>query len=487
MGRRIIGRLLAPSLIFAILFFVSFAIPEAFPSEGRDATVLYAVQILVWFVGAFLFDRILKFFFWEGIVSRSIEGPPPRLLVDLTTILIYVLGITGIAGIVFKRSLTGFWATSGAVGLVLGFALRNVIMDLFTGVAVNIDRPYRIGDWVHIQGRTIAHDLRGQIAEINWRTTRIETEECTLVVIPNSLLSTMTVTNLWSPDRKPRFETKISLDHSVPVERADRVLTAALKSVVNNPGFLADPKPHVLVDAVSEMGVEYTLRYWVTPWDGTAPAQAKDIVTRAAIAHLSHAGITPAYPKNDLYIGKMPPARHLDSMSLGDRRSLLEKVDLLAPLGIEELEQLAGKMRQVPCIEGADLITAGDPSLSMFILVEGLMEVVSFRTGEPRVVATILPGECIGEMAFFGGMPRTSSVRAATGSVAYEISKDDLNELFDRNPAVLERISSVLAERLEERDRRIALEARAESLEPTETNGRSAAQILTKLRSIFRK
>ena len=71
--------------------------------------------------------------------------------------------------------------------------------------------------------------------------------------------------------------------------------------------------------------------------------------------------------------------------------------------------------------------------------------------------------------------------------MAYEISKDDLNELFDRNPAVLERISSVLAERLEERDRRIALEARAESLEPTETNGRSAAQILTKLRSIFRK
>ncbi len=86
-------------------------------------------------------------------------------------------------------------------------------------------------------------------------------------------------------------------------------------------------------------------------------------------------------------------------------------------------QQLAGKMRQVPCIEGADLITAGDPSLSMFILVEGLMEVVSFRTGEPRVVATILPGECIGELAFFGGMARASSVRTATGSVAFEISK----------------------------------------------------------------
>ena len=126
---------------------------------------------------------------------------------------------------VFQRSVTGIWATSGAVGILLGIALKDVILDVFTGLAMNLDRPFVIGDWVRIHDGP--HEgLIGQVLQISWRTTRLRTEENLLIVIPNSRFGSLVVTNFTGPTRPTRFEITIHLEAWVPVERARRVLLA---------------------------------------------------------------------------------------------------------------------------------------------------------------------------------------------------------------------------------------------------------------------
>src|SRR5262245_33545956 len=88
-----------------------------------SAVFPYALQIGIWLSIAYLLTRIADVTLWDPI-SRRVSVP--KLLRDVTKALIYILALAGIAGVVFKKPVGGFWAASGATGIVVGFALRNV-------------------------------------------------------------------------------------------------------------------------------------------------------------------------------------------------------------------------------------------------------------------------------------------------------------------------------------------------------------------------
>src|SRR5581483_12330550 len=111
----------------------------------------YGLQIAIWLSAAYLLNRLIQVFVWDEMVKRALGTTPPRLLSDVCGAVVYLMAITGIVGFVFNQPITGFWASSGVVGLVIGLALRNVILDVFIGLAVNIDRPYHIGDVIMLQ------------------------------------------------------------------------------------------------------------------------------------------------------------------------------------------------------------------------------------------------------------------------------------------------------------------------------------------------
>jgi small-conductance mechanosensitive channel len=73
---------------------------------------------------------------------------------------------------VFEASITTFLAASGVAGLVLGFALRSMIADFFSGTALNLERSFSLGD--HIKLDT---GVDGEVVEINWRTTVLKTAQ----------------------------------------------------------------------------------------------------------------------------------------------------------------------------------------------------------------------------------------------------------------------------------------------------------------------
>ncbi len=478
-----------PPLACLILVLLAGWLAETFFSEALArlsaetwTALLQAWQVLLWASGAFLVDRLFRTLIWDGLVRQLRGRPVPRLMQQMFGLVIYFLALVGIVGMVFERPVTAIWTATGGLGIVVGLAVRDLILDFFSGIAINVEQPFVIGDWICILDRDfwnseISNGI-GCIAEINWRTTRIRTIENNTLVIPNSKLSTATITNFGMPSADSRFELDVSLDPSVPYERALRILGAAVQSLVGEV-LLPERKSKVKVSGLDQVGVTYRIKYWIRPAE-TSPSRARHRVTSSILAHLKQAGITLAYPKQDLFYQEMPP-RQTDTLSLAGRVELLSRNRLFGSLDQQAREVLAPAMKRRYFEAGRDLIRQGDEGASMFILVEGLVAVLIVRDGEEVKVAQMEPGSFFGEMSLLTGDPRSATIRAATDTVAFEITRDDLDTVLKQRPEVAETLSRAVARH------QLADSARAEmSAKEREAQTENAArQIVNKMKSFF--
>lgn len=489
MDRGVLRRLVTPVLIllvFGILGIFNYDTLARFRSDAIDQTqkvLAYIIQIGIWLSAAHLISRIFAVVVWDALVVRTIGEHVPRLIRDLFTVLIYLIAVTGIVALVFNQSVSGFWATSGLVGLVVGLALKNVILDVFTGLAINVDRQYRIGDWimVHSDGGQIT----GRIEEVNWRTTRLYTEDDSVVVVPNSMLGERVVTNLWGGGPESRFDGEIILDFSVPTDRALRILTAGALSAVGRGGVLEKPEPNVIIAGTNEFGVEYRIRFWTGPWhDGITAGTARSAIMGSVLSHLRVTGITPAYPKQDVYHSRMP-TRHQDVESLGYLTKLLRQTEIFRQLEDEELLTLATQMHRRVVSAGMHVICQGEAGDSMFILSEGLLHafIHSEDGGAYVKVGQIEPGEFFGEMSLLTGERRSATILAVTDVVVQEITQAHMAELLGKRREIGEILSRVVAER---RINNTASLAAAPEEKRNRETASLANQIMDRIRSFFR-
>ncbi len=412
---------------------------------GRTFDYLpYFLGIGAWMSAAFFANRVVNVFLWQTVFQRVTGAQAPRLLIQITGAAIFFLAALGIIGIVFNRSLTGVLAASGAMGLVLGLALQTMIRDVFSGIAINIERPFQIGDYVSVTERGLIHG-GGRIEEVNWRSTRLLTAEGSLQVIPNSVLGLAVITNFSRPTNVSEFELVVVLDFSVDSSRVLRILDAALKEAVLSGGPLADPAPKARIAGIDEKGVRYKLKYHIDPRRG-GPGKLRHQVLDHVLHHLQKAGLTPAYPKQDTFSAPMPE-RMLDVLSHGAQ--LLGRVSLFRGLTDDEREGLATNMTPRQFRAGDLVIRAGEAGRSMFVLVEGVLEVsVPSKDGDALVkVGRVRPGEFFGEMSLLTGDPRSATVVAASAAFAFEIGKEQLAPILDSRPSLAEAISAVVAER----------------------------------------
>lgn len=444
-----------PALIFVTLVIVGLLNPDLiYQTETRAVTPVrivlsYLIPIALWLSGAWLLIRLTNALFWDQMVAKSLGRPVPRLLKDFLAFLIMLAALTAILGFVFETSVTAIWATSSVVTVVIGLALRGIILDFFTGLAINIDRTFQIGDWLEIQYRDFrSPPIFGKVAQITWRNTLLELENKNTVIIPNGLMGFMPLTNYSVPDDLTRFEILIVLDYSVPADRAMRILLAATKASVGQNGPVADPEPRVLVGDATDIGVRYRVRYFARV-NTVSPNACRHTVLKSILGHLHAAGLTPAYQKRDVFYSRMP-GRNVDLTEGRDLVPLLLEVELFAiTLHRPELEELADNLHRHLFAAGASIIRQGESGDSMFVLAEGLalVYVDSDKNGERIKVSQIIPGQAFGEMSLLTGEPRSATVVAATDVVAFEIAKEKMQRILERRPEAVESISQVVARR----------------------------------------
>lgn len=470
-------KLVWPTITLAIILVPGWRWLANIQDQAKDLTqriIFYAIGISLGLSIAWLVVRLIEVVVWR-LLELRLRANIPRLLKDIVAATVFLIAGFMIVGLVFKQSVTGIWATSGIVSLVVGFALKNMIADVFCGIALNVDQPFKIGQWIKVHPRGM-EAIEGAVLEISWRSTRMRTMGHNLVVVPNSEISSMLITNYSEPDTKCRFDIPFSLDFEVPATRAIRVLLAGAKAAS---GVLETPSPTVNANKVSGRGVEYMVRFWMKPAE-LNPEVVRHTVITNILKHLHQAGITLAYEKHDIFYAEMPP-RQLDR--LNDRGKLVKRIEIFSTLQEDEVNRLAGQMQERRFAPSTAIVNQGNPGDSMFVLVEGLLEVRSdLENGKKQVkVKVIEPGEFFGEMSLLTGEPRAATVVAIMDAVVYEIGKEDLNLLLASRPELAVNISQIVAQRRHDL-------AALEKLSPEEkivAQQSFAEQILDKMKSVF--
>lgn len=460
---------LIPALFWdALIFQVSSELLQRAVWAGR-----YVIGICLWLSFAWLIIRLIDDFAWPLLLERRLGYAIPRLLKDLVRFLVVIVAVGVIVSVVFEKSITGFLAASGVIGLVLGFALQNMIADFFSGIALNLERSFAVGDRVKIEGS----DLTGDVAEITWRTTIIKDFSGNWIIIPNSRMANMKVENFHKPVREHFNWHFITLDFDVPIERAERILLAGMKHGMAQFGVTADPIARVRLP--NERGMEYLLVYTVPEYRFRGRLRAA--IIRSVMHHLKVAGITPVYPKLNLYSADMPT---LDPEQLPDAYDLLKRVSLFSILDDGEMRDLSERMTPQLFKAGDVIVEQGEPGASMYIVAEGLLYVYIAQADSDELlkVADFIPGQFMGEMALLTGEARSATVKAETDALVYEIVKEDMETLLKKRPEIAESLSQIMAQRLLEREEYM------KSL-PTEQQEAEvenfASQLLTRMRNFF--
>jgi small-conductance mechanosensitive channel len=431
------GRLVRPAGLLLLLLGARAALPgfRATLDEalGAGATGLLDRGLMAgsWLAAAFLLVRALDVCVWQRRTPHL-----PRLLTDLVAALVWLVAGLVVIGKLTTMPLAGILTTSGVAVAVLGFALRDMLASLFAGIALNVERPYRIGDWLELSPGTV-----GQVIEVGWLTTRLLTQDGVGLVVPNAQLATRGFSNFDHEGGAWRDQVTVTLGYEVSPARAERILLAAAAAVpaANATGRQPDAK----IVSLGESGVTWTLRYWVSSY--AARNEARHQIQAAVLRHLYKAGLGPAHRRVDLFHARMPP-RTLEHRTRLD--VLLARSDLFGLLGPDELRVLAAAARRCSVAAGMAVVCQGEPGSSLFVVVEGALDVtVDPGHGQPQRVRLLEPGDMFGEYSLLTGEPRSATVTARTASLLFEITKADLVPILERSPELAAAMSRTLAAR----------------------------------------
>ena len=405
--------------------------------------VLTFFEVLLWLAGGWLFNRLLAFLFWDTLIQKITHVHPPKLLIQLSSIFVLILTLSVIAHFVFNEPLTTIIAAAGGLGFVLGFALQGLILDIFSGLAIQMDRPFKVGDFINCHNR-FGETLIGRVEETTWRTTRLWTTDRNLVFVPNSYITKTILTNYSLPQSTARFELDYTLDFSIPSDRAIRIFNAALIESTGPKGLLSSPRPKTIFTGVNSDGAVYKLKYFINPVEVTPP-KARNIINTNVMHHLSYAGITPSYDRQDIFYEKMPRQKSWENKK--DRINLLHNVDLFQEFPDDLLAAITESFNLKKIKAEETLINQGDEGESLFVLVEGLLEVSIQLEGEKKHLTLLRPGSFLGEMALLTGEKRSADVTSTIESLVGELTKQSIMSLAEENPEILEKMTTVVAKR----------------------------------------
>lgn len=413
-------------------------------APGREAWPAWlgnGLPFLQFMAVAFLVDRVLR------VVAERLRGPAsggraiPKLGVQLLSVLVYFAFLGSSVSVVFGESVSAVLAASGIVGLAVGFAVRGLLSDVFSGIALHLDASVRAGDWIDLILR--GQPVSGRLVDIQWRTVVIADRSNNHVFIPNSEFATATIVNRSQPGAASEYSATLPIAARQDRARVVQVLDNALARAVGAGIVLADPAPYVRVGGLDGEGaLSYRLFYCLDP-SRVSPSRGQHEVMSHAIDFLKAANLTLQTARaTEIRRPASPGERRVTETAA--RLSVLSDVPLLSVLSRQELADLAAHSAVRYLSDGQAVMQAGEGGASMVVVAEGRLAV---SVGGRRV-ATLWPGECAGEMSLLTGSPRSADVAADGPACLLEVDKQALTGILQANPSLVERMAAMVDKRM---------------------------------------
>jgi small-conductance mechanosensitive channel len=420
----------------SLIYFPKFINSLEFLADIDKSSILHFskhfFEISLWFSVGWFLARSINI--WILLLNRYFGINIPKLLKDIITFMIFIATIVGILAIVLDFPVSAILLTSGVSSVLVGLLLKNILVDIFSGVALNIELPYKIGDYIELE-----NSVKGKVIDINWRTTTIQPISTNVYnVIPNKLITNMIIKNFNRPTDHYREYIELYLGFSTKPEEAIRVLNAAAQSIaIGYNGTKSD----VIIMAVTEYGIKYRIRYW-TPEFLKQHKIRTELIIRT-MNYLYKAGITPLYQPSDLFVTQM---QQKDIHN--DVKNILKRIDIFRVFTDKELDTLSTSSNKILKPKDSIIIRENEEKATLYVIIEGLIKVsIKDENGDEEILKTIDAGEIFGEFALLTGNKHYVTTTALTDVLLYEIKEKDIRPILENRPQLTQSLSNALANR----------------------------------------
>ena len=357
-----------------------------------------------------------------GTLMMQRVGHTGRLLQDLMGAVIFLIAIIAALAYVLELPVKGVLATSGALAIIVGLALQSTLSDLFSGIVLNTTKPYQIDDWIAIDG------TEGRVLDIDWRATRLQTSQGSMVVIPNSLASKAKITNFSRPVDVHGLSVSVQVS---PHARPQKVIEALERATLGCRLLLNTPAASVAMKSTSSTGAEYEISAFVASMGHKR--EVRNQLFDLAFRHLQASGIS-----------LLSSGESSQPLTLSRPRALLDASSIFSTLRQEEKDTFSQNMHLQTFRAGETILAAGDVSDHLFIIESGVVTVTMQRDGKPFEAGRMGPGEVIGEAGVVAEQATIAEFSAKTFCSLYRIDNEFLKPCLDARHDINEAMKNLL-------------------------------------------
>jgi len=254
---------------------------------------LKTIAVFYW---AIALGRFLKLFL--GFLSN--DESRFKLIQDRTLPLFHnllVLLVTGlliyIVFLIWNIDLTAWVASAGILGLAISFAAKDTLANLFSGVFIMADAPYKLGDFIVLDSGE-----RGNVTSIGIRSTRLLTRDDVEITVPNSIMgNTKIINEAGGRHEKFRIRVKVGVAYGSKIDKVHKVLLDVAKQT---PEVCKIPGPRVRFRSFGDSSLDHELLCWVKK--PVLRGKVLHTLNTAVYKRFAREGIEIPFPQQDVNI-----------------------------------------------------------------------------------------------------------------------------------------------------------------------------------------
>lgn len=256
-----------------------------------------SLDILIW--GQFFYRSSRHYLkrLSEINAAGSIIKPQTLPLLENVSAVIIILFIVYLLFITWNIDMTAWLASAGIIGIAVGFAAKDTVANLLSGVFILADSPYKIGDYI-----VLDTGERGKVTHIGLRSTRILTRDDLEVNIPNAIIANGKIVNESAGrDIKSRIRVPVGVAYGTDIDRVSQILVDV---ALQEPEVCKDPEPRTRFRVFGPSSLDFELLIWIE--DPEIRGRVKHHLNVAIYKRFTQENITIPFNQHDVYIKSLP-------------------------------------------------------------------------------------------------------------------------------------------------------------------------------------
>jgi small-conductance mechanosensitive channel len=259
--------------------------------------ILKTVAVIVWYNMLRQLTSLVVQVMRRRQSNKFVKTGMLALLQNVIKVVLFALAVYFVF-LAWNINVTAWVASAGIVGLALSFAAKDTLSNLFAGVSIIMDAPYKTGDFIILESGE-----RGVVTQIGLRSTRLTTRDDVEITIPNGIIGNGKIINeAGGPSEKHRIRIRVGVAYGSDIERAIAVLQQVAD---DNDEVCGSPSPRVRFRNFGESSLDFELLCWIErPVDRGRLNHELNCATYKAFAAN---GIEIPFPQRVLHVKEMPP------------------------------------------------------------------------------------------------------------------------------------------------------------------------------------